>query len=250
MCKDKPFVSVLVPTANRRKFIPMLLKYFNDQDYQGKMELVILDTGEDKVEDLIPNNPQVLYTPGDKIPIGAARNILNNLATGEIMICMDDDDYYPPERVSHAVEQLLAYPDKLIAGCSSTVIYFPDLKCLMETPAKHPYHATNATLAYRREYLKNNRYDQDADRGEEKSFTRNFTNPLIQLDHRKTLLSIAHAGNTINKKKLLTYSTPVYFRPIETVIDDSIACEFINELGREIRAEKEIKKDGSQKLLI
>ena len=47
------FVSVVTPTYNRRKFIPTLLKCFEDQTYpETHRELIILDDGTDKVADL------------------------------------------------------------------------------------------------------------------------------------------------------------------------------------------------------
>ena len=56
-----PFVSVVTPTYNRRKFIPTLIELFKAQTYpQDRMEWIILDDGQDKVGDLflasgIPN---------------------------------------------------------------------------------------------------------------------------------------------------------------------------------------------------
>jgi glycosyltransferase involved in cell wall biosynthesis len=240
---EKPFVSVVCPTADRRKFIPQMLRYFREQDYTGRMELVILDSGDDAIGDMLKDQPasefrQIRYERTEKRPIGSLRNQLNELASGDIIVCFDDDDYYPPERVSHAVAQLEAYPDKMIAGVSSQVIYFPDMRCLMQTAAKHPYHATAGTFAYRKEYLKYHRYDELAARGEEKSFTNGFTVPLIQLDHRKTILVISHGNNTITKKELISYSTPLYFRPIETILDDPQACEFYDSLKGEDNAKR------------
>ena len=41
---------------------------------------------------------------------------------------MDDDDYYPPERVSHAVEMLQSHPKALCAGASEIYIYFHEME--------------------------------------------------------------------------------------------------------------------------
>jgi glycosyltransferase involved in cell wall biosynthesis len=50
------------------------------------------------------------------------RNIGNCTCTGDIIVCMDDDDYYPPTRVSTAVEAL-EKSGMLIAGCSDIYLY-------------------------------------------------------------------------------------------------------------------------------
>ena len=47
-----PFVSVLTPTYNRRRFIPSLIECFKNQIYpMNRIEWIILDDG-DEVEDL------------------------------------------------------------------------------------------------------------------------------------------------------------------------------------------------------
>lgn len=49
----KPFVSVCTPTYNRRMFIPQLIKCYEAQTYPKElMEWIIIDDGEDSVEDL------------------------------------------------------------------------------------------------------------------------------------------------------------------------------------------------------
>ena len=35
---------------------------------------------------------------------------------GSIIVYMDDDDYYPPDRVKHAVQRLNGTPQALAAG--------------------------------------------------------------------------------------------------------------------------------------
>ena len=54
--------------------------------------------------------------PETIIPLSNLRNIGNDHCKGDIIICMDDDDYYPPTRVPHAVEMLTKY-NRSIAGC-------------------------------------------------------------------------------------------------------------------------------------
>jgi len=49
-----PLVSCIMPTANREKFIPLAVKYFQRQDYPNK-ELVVLDDGNKPVKHLLPD---------------------------------------------------------------------------------------------------------------------------------------------------------------------------------------------------
>ena len=55
-------VSICTPTYNRRAFIPTLIKCFLAQDYpRDLMEWIIVDDGEDCVEDMLKDIPCVKY---------------------------------------------------------------------------------------------------------------------------------------------------------------------------------------------
>jgi len=196
--KKLPLVSILTPTFNRRKFIHQYLRNIKKQDYKGPIEVLIADDGDDKIEDLIPKNTIFRYIKmPEKKPIGYKRNLLCNEAKGEILIHMDDDDFYPITRVSHAVEKL----DKLqayIAGCSK-LYFYEKSSGITEYGPISKFHASAGTFAFFREYLSKNSFDDKAEMGEEFIFTHHFTNPLIQLDPLKTILVIAHRRNTYDK---------------------------------------------------
>ena len=121
-----PFISICTPTFNRRPFIPYMIKCFENQTYpKDRLEWIIIDDGTDKIEDIVSNVPQVKYFKFDeKMTLGKKRNLSHEKSVGEIIIYMDDDDYYPPERISHAVETLLQNPTALCAGSSIMYIYF------------------------------------------------------------------------------------------------------------------------------
>ena len=58
----KPFVSICTPTYNRRKFIPFLIKCFQDQTYPPElMEWIVVDDGSDPVKDLFEGVKCVKY---------------------------------------------------------------------------------------------------------------------------------------------------------------------------------------------
>lgn len=200
---SKPFVSVLTPTYNRRHFIPQIIKCFLAQTYpRDKMEWIVLDDGTDKVGDLFKDVPCVKYIPVDgKMMIGAKRNRLNLEAKGEIMVCMDDDDYYPPERVSHAVSKLVSCPHEL-AGSSELYMYYTTNGEIWRVGPYNPNHGTNGTLAYKRSYAKTHKYDETVAYAEEKSFLDGWKHRMVQLDSMKVMLVIAHTSNTFGKEGL------------------------------------------------
>jgi len=200
-----PFVSILTPTYNRSRFIPWLIQCFKSQTYpQNRMEWIIYDDGQDKVEDLfkaanIPNL-KYIYEP-EKALIGKKRNRLNREAKGSILIAMDDDDYYPPERVAHCVQKFKNQPNIQLAGSSEVFMYYTDNQEIYKFGPYGQTHATNGTMAWRKSYADTHQYDETVTHAEEKSFLDNYTHPMIQLDPYKTMLVMSHSENTFDKKK-------------------------------------------------
>lgn len=235
MSNNRPLVSVLTPTYNRRKFIPYLIKCFKSQGYpQARMEWIILDDGTDKVGDLFAASglTNVRYYAEDiKLNIGAKRNKLNELAKGEIIVCMDDDDYYPPERVAHVVTQLLAKPQYEICGSSELYMFFSDNKKIYKIGPYHPNHATNGTFGYRRRYFDTHKYDEYVTHAEETSFLNKYTEPMLQLDPRKVMLVMSHSENTFDKRKLREQTNPMFKETamkIRQFVDDAELRNFFS----------------------
>jgi len=201
-----PFVSICTPTFNRRPFIPIMIKCFENQTYpKDKIEWIIVDDGTDKIEDLVSHIPQVKYFKYDKkFSLGKKRNITNEKAKGDIIIYMDDDDYYPPERISHAVTTLQKNPKALCAGSSIMYMYFKHIDKMYQFGPYGPNHSTAATFAFRKELLKQTRFDETASVAEEKKFLKDYKIPFVQLDPMKSILVFSHNHNSFDKKVLLT----------------------------------------------
>lgn len=219
-----PFVSVCTPTFNRRPYIPLAIRCFEHQTYpKDRMEWLIIDDGTDPIGDLVKHLAGVRYVQlEEKMPLGRKRNYMNLLAAerGEIIVYMDDDDYYPPERVQHAVETLMQTP-ALVAGSSLMHIFFRDTGRIFACGPYGPLHATAATLAFKREFLSSHRYDNGAALAEERVFLSNFTEPLVQLDTNKTILVLAHSQSSMNKDTLLNAPLTVEStRTLKDYIDD------------------------------
>jgi len=217
--KKHNLVSILTPTFNRRKFIPQYLRNIRRQDYKGPIEILIADDGEDKIEDLIPKSSIFRYIKmPSKMPIGFKRNLLCSEAKGDILINMDDDDFYPSQRISHAVEKLNK-KDAYIAG-SSHCYFYDKTNDITEFGPQTAYHASAGTFAFYKEYLDTNKFDDNAEIAEELMFTHHFTNPLIQLESLKTILVICHNLNTFDKNKIMRVKTSLTLKDfVENKID-------------------------------
>jgi glycosyltransferase involved in cell wall biosynthesis len=207
---ELPFVSICTPTFNRRPFYPMIIKCFDSQTYpKDRIEWIIIDDGTDKIEDLVSHIPQVKYFKYDtKMNLGKKRNLMHDKSKGDIIVYMDDDDFYPADRVSHAVEMLQKNPKALCAGSSEMFLYFKHIHKMYKFGPYGPNHSTAATFAFRRELLKQTRYDDNAALAEEKAFLKNYTIPFVQLDSMKTILVFSHIHNSFDKKPLLDNPSP------------------------------------------
>jgi glycosyltransferase involved in cell wall biosynthesis len=203
--KSLPFVSICTPTFNRRPFISQTIKCYLSQDYPSdKIEWIIIDDGTDKIEELVIDIPGVKYFKyEDKMTLGKKRNLMHEKSKGDIIVYMDDDDYYPPCRVSHAVEKLQKSKTALCAGSSEIYIYFKHIQEMWQMGPYGPTHSTAGTFAFKRELLKQTSYDETACLAEEKHFLKNYTIPFVQLDPLKTILVFSHCQNTFDKKILL-----------------------------------------------
>ena len=222
--KAYPFVSVCTPTFNRRPFINAMISCFNNQDYpQDRMEWIIIDDGTDPIEDMIASHPRVKYFKYDtKMTLGKKRNLLHEKSRGEILVYMDDDDYYPPQRVSHAVHMLITHPDALCAGSSEIYIYFKHIGQMKRFGPYGPNHATAGTFAFKRKLLKQHRYNDDACLAEERAFLKDYTVPFVQLDPMKVILVFSHEHNTFDKRKLLVNANPDVVRDSPKKVMDFI----------------------------
>ena len=79
--------------------------------------------------------------------IGYLRNITNHIATSDYLVCMDDDDYYPPTRVETAVISL-RNNRYFAAGCSIHIAYETDIKAIYQFRKFANNHTVNNSLAY------------------------------------------------------------------------------------------------------
>lgn len=119
----------------------------NNPENLVKMEIIYLEYSGKKLSDL--------------------RNLGNTTCKGDIIVCMDDDDYYPPERVSSAVESL-KNSSALLAGCSDIYLYEYFMGKLYKFKGFHAKHSTNNCMAFKREYLRNHAHQTGLDMAEEK----------------------------------------------------------------------------------
>lgn len=233
----KPFISIITPTKNRPEFFSNIHRNFFRQDYDlDRMELIIGDDSDESNELLIKKHKNINYIFLDKMSIGKKRNMLCERSKGDIIIFMDDDDYYPPNKVSYVVDKL--WNSKyLVSGSSEMYVYyicydkifkFGPYGTAGESSKKNTNHSTCGTLSFKREYFENNKFP-DKNSAEEKIFLNNWETNVLQLDPLKSILCISHLDNTVDKHKHLKSGIKTKLK-LEDIIINKIDIEFYRKL--------------------
>ena len=103
--RERPLVSVVVPTFGRERLHPALLAMFRAQTWAPLELLVDDDSPAPSACFAHVADPRVRYMHrAERASIGVKRNRLASEARGEVIVAFDDDDYYAP----HYVETMLA----------------------------------------------------------------------------------------------------------------------------------------------
>lgn len=139
-------------------------------------------------------------------PIGWLRNRCLEIALAQgadYIVFWDDDDYYPPTRVSSGVAALEANPELDMTGSSRMYLLLTRENVLMTTGPFHDNHATAATHTIRRAYAETHRFDPEKTRGEEVTFTKGWTAKIQQVPAEDTIVVMGHCRNTVDKSQLL-----------------------------------------------
>jgi len=234
-----PMVSIVTPTYNRRRFIPSLIKMVQSQTYpRDRMEWIVYDDGQEEVRDLFEEVrdqlPKLNFIwSEDKMTLGEKRNRLNHEAKGDIIVAMDDDDFYFPTRVEDAVKILRYNSGFKLAGSSEVYMYFTDTKEIWKAGPYFKGHATNGTMAWTKGYANTHSYDETVAFSEEKSFLEGYRNPLVQLDPKRVMLVMSHSDNTFDKTELRTETNPLLVKTtlkMDDFIKDPELYNFFNNL--------------------
>ena len=204
-----PLVSCIMPTANRRPWVPSAIEYFLRQDYPN-LELVVLDDGEDRVADLIPPHPRIRYVAlEERRVLGDKRNRACELARGDLIVHWDDDDWQAPHRLRYQVDALEASGAGL-CGTNKTLYFAPETgqAWLYSFPEGLRHWVAGSSLCYRRSLWNENRFAPVAV-GEDTRFVwdQRAGIPLILPDHR-FFAAMIHSGNSSQKVTRGSYWQP------------------------------------------
>lgn len=197
-----PLVSCIMPTRDRRRFVPLAIASFLRQDYPNR-ELVILDDGDDPISDLVPDHPSVRYQRlARRRTVGAKRNLACEAARGEIIVHWDDDDWYAPGRLTAQVAALVAGEADVTALAMRFVLTlrpFRFWRCHPEHHAKiHHRDLCPGTIAYHRSLWRQGSYPARRNCAEDVVFLRGLppATRLRRLEREDLFVCLRHGDNT------------------------------------------------------
>jgi GR25 family glycosyltransferase involved in LPS biosynthesis len=206
--ENYPFVSILTPTFNRRNMFPIAIRNFFNFNYPPeKLQWVIVDDSTDdskSVKDLIPpNDNRIKYIRLDKwIPtMGEKRNICVQNADHEIILHMDDDDYYPPESIYARVAVLLKYHKNGIRLIGSSQLGVYDiLENSSNLVSDGEFSFSEGTMGYFKSFWEETPFNKEDKTAEYISFMEGRFNKIMDIPYSYIMIGFKHGQNTVVKK--------------------------------------------------
>lgn len=198
---EAPLVSCILPTFNRRAFLPLALRTFLAQDH-ARRELIIVDDGTDPVADLVPDDPRIRYVRLERRhTIGAKRNLACQAASGDVIVHWDDDDWSSPRRLSLQAGALL---EARADVCGLTRVYYHQPSSgrswqYVYPEGQRPWVAGNS-LCYTKAFWRRNPFP-DINVGEDSRFLWSDPSRRVRvLEDASVLVAFIHGANVDPKR--------------------------------------------------
>jgi len=119
----KPTVSIIIPTCNRPLLLKRAIESVLNQDYENIIEIIVTDDAPNSetkkvVEEFQRKDKRIIYTINEKYKKGPTGNKNNglDLASGEFIGILDDDDILLPDAISSLIDVYLRKGYKMIFG--------------------------------------------------------------------------------------------------------------------------------------
>ena len=197
-----PLVSCIMPTADRRPFVPLALSHFARQNYPRK-ELIVVDDGSDPIGDLFEGAEDVRYV---RVPrrtsIGGKRNLAVSEARGEFIAHWDDDDWYAPDRLRYQLAPLLSGRADLTGLVNTFVLELPGGNFWTVLPQLHRRmfvgDVHGGTVVYRRSVLDHGVRYPETNLAEDAALIRQAQRRgqrLMRLDNEGLFVYVRHGSN-------------------------------------------------------
>jgi GR25 family glycosyltransferase involved in LPS biosynthesis len=150
-----------------------------------------------KILTMIPKIHHYGFYKG-RLPIGMKRNILAQMAKNEIIVHMDDDDYYPPESLKYRVMQLMNNGKNCLFCTTIPSFNIKTMVSMINVPPFDlPFEkrVSEATMIYKKSFWREKKYDNLCIGSEAEEFLRSRKEETGELDWKRTIVSLLHSKN-------------------------------------------------------
>lgn len=198
---DLPYISIITPTRNRQQLFCIAINNFMDFIYpREKIEWVIVDDGNEDLSLMLNFDSHkntikyIRMSTQTPIPMGQKRNLCVQNCSHDLIISMDDDDYYPPESIISRVKCLIKYPNIGCVGCNQIGCY--DLVNQTSSLASDGQHFfSEASMGFRRSFWEQRPFFDSDQRGEGKYFLQYRQQELLNIPFQFVITAINHHSN-------------------------------------------------------
>ena len=210
-----PKISILTPTYNRRKFLPLMIHNIISFDYDKKLiewviyddnkdnPLFTVDTLEKTKKEIFPVILKYIYRPQRHLGIGEKRNLLVKNSNNKILVNMDDDDIYIPSYIKYSIH-IMKQNKVGIVGSNQMLFCYPhhDYKfTFIKCSAKRQAH--EATMVFTRKYWRAMTGFNKSGTGEGSGMIDFNEKSCALTEVMQCMICICHKENTCNKDKFL-----------------------------------------------
>ena len=210
MIKDEnfPAITIITPTYNRPHLFRMALyNYINFNYPRDKLQWVIVDDGDEdkRVGHMIPDEEgiDIKYIALDsRVTIGMKRNICVENSDNDIIVCMDDDDFYPPNSLKIRVLELLKSKKQCVTCTTIACFHINKLISMINVPPhkmSFSERISEATLCFYKEFWQQQKFKDECHIGEAKDFLDGRVDECHEISWEGIIISLMHNRNISGK---------------------------------------------------
>ena len=240
---DYPKISICMPIYNRTEFKPLIVYNLINLNYPDKklLQFCIDDDGTDKLfkdkleetefeNSISPISLKYYYTT-HKRTIGEKRNNLIKISSHKLIACMDSDDIYLPQYLTHSVNKMKELNVSCV-GTNEMLFLFPEKDWLITAircEAKRQIH--EASCLFTKKHARSMGGFKKNSRGEGAKMV-DYNDKNVGLTQiQDCMICICHNNNTVNKDMFLDKQQVVIDLPYDLQNIISIIFNITHELN-------------------
>ena len=201
------YVSILIPTFNRRRFSELITHNILTQTYPFIKEVIVADDGYDDERLNLKLPYSVLYYKVPRMTIGDKRNFLMSKASGDYLAHFDTDDMYSRDYLSSSIFNLIK-TGKGLSGSSDMLMMDTATKATYKQRCINIDMINEATMCYTKSYADTHKFSNTMS-SEGISFCE--IKEITETPIEEIMICLAHDSNTVSKKQWVTdaYKSPI-----------------------------------------